>query len=62
MNLDVATREGEEMWLFIAIAAVATLAIIGTHVMAKINSGQNWYLAYALILVNGFILGCGILQ
>lgn len=51
-----------EMWLFIVIAAVATLAIIGTHIMAKLKPDQNWYLAYALLLVNGFILGCGTLQ
>lgn len=46
----------------ISIMILNTTAIIGTHIMAKMNPGRNWYLAYALILTDGFIVGCMILR
>ena len=45
------------MWIFILIVIIATISI-----MAKLNPDQNWYPVYALILADGFILGCMILR
>lgn len=50
------------MLIFVLIAIITTVSIVGAHFMVKLNPDQNWYLGYALILANSFILGCGLLR